>query len=109
VQLLAALREKFPTISFEILDPNEEWDVPEHMVVIDTVINLTDPQTIQGLDAFMSAPRMTCHDFDAYANLMFMKKLGKIRDVTILGLPPQYDKKACISWLTGQIDKELQY
>jgi hypothetical protein len=109
LRLLPALREALPDVSFEVLDPNEEWDVPPHMLVVDTVVNLTEPQAIRGLDAFMSAPRMTCHDFDAYANLMFMKKLGKVHDVTVLGLPPRYDEKACISWLTEQIDKELQY
>lgn len=108
LRLLPALREALPEVSFEVLDPNEEWDVPEHILIIDTVINLIEPQVILGLDAFMSAPRMTCHDFDAYANLMFMKKLGKIDDVTVLSLPPQYDEKDCVSWLVEQIDKELR-
>jgi len=101
------MRESFPKVSFEVLDPNEEWSVPEHMHIIDTVVNLSQPMVIRGLDAFMSAPRMTCHDFDAYANLLFLRKLGKINDVTVFGLPPQYNEHGCMQWLNEQLRKEL--
>jgi hypothetical protein len=86
--LLPSLRTTFPEISFETLDPNEEWEVPHHMHIIDTVVGIDAVTVFQGLDRFMKAPRMTCHDFDAYANLLLLRKLGKIDDVTIIGVPP---------------------
>jgi len=88
LQLLPTLQARFPDVIFRVLDPNEEWDVPTHMIVLDTVINLDTVTTFQSLDVFMTAPRMTCHDFDAYANLMLLKKLGIISGVTVIGLPP---------------------
>jgi hypothetical protein len=88
VKLLPALRETFPDITFETLDPNEEWDVPEDMVVIDTVVNTDKVTLYDDLKAFMAAPRLSCHDFDAYANMMLMMKLGKIQSVHIIGIPP---------------------
>ncbi len=108
LRILPALRTALPDISFETLDPNEEWNMPEHPLIIDTVVNLEHPQVIHGLSAFLAAPRMTCHDFDAYANLMFMKKLGKVRDATVLGLPPQYSEDEAVRWLTVTIKGELR-
>ena len=88
VKLLPALKETFPDVEFVALDPNEVWDVPEDMIVVDTVVNTEEVAVFDDLKAFMAAPRLTCHDFDAYANLMLMMKLGKIRTVRIVGIPP---------------------
>lgn len=103
VQLLPKLRKHFPHVSFEILDPNEEWDVPRDMVVIDTVIGITNPTVFEDLDTFMQTPRVTCHDFDAYTNLQFLKKLGKIDSVRIIGLPPGIPKDQVIQFLNETI------
>jgi len=88
IRLLPSLRETFHDTEFMTLDPNEDWDVPEDMIVIDTVVNTEKVAVFEDLKAFMAAPRLTCHDFDAYANLMLMMKLGKIRTVRIVGIPP---------------------
>ncbi len=108
LRILPALRDTLPEVSFEVLDPNEEWDMLRHPLIIDTVENIAEPQVIRGLAAFMAAPRVTCHDFDAYANLMFLKKLGKIDDATILGLPPHRDEREAVAWLEAAIQKELR-
>lgn len=99
LRLLSALRKRFPDTEFVTLDPNEDWEVPEHMVIIDTVVGLTEPAVFTDLGAFVTAPRLTCHDFDAYANLLLLKKLGKLEAVTIFGLPPAYDEVQAMQWL----------
>jgi hypothetical protein len=106
LRILPQLRLHLPTISFELLDPNEEWDIPSHMHIVDTVVNLREPAVIHGLDAFLSAPRMTCHDFDAYANLLFLKKLGKLTTITVFGVPPHAEEDAVLTWLTAHIPQE---
>lgn len=103
IRLLPTLRKTLPHCTFVTLDPNEDWEVPRTMVIIDTVVGLTEPRVFEGLDHFMKAPRMTCHDFDAYANLQLLKKLGNIDDTIILGLPPGYDADKALSWLTESI------
>lgn len=103
IRLLPALRERMPGHTFVTLDPNEEWDVPRRMLIVDTVVGLEEPRLFEGLEYFMKSPRMTCHDFDAHANLLLLKKLGKIDDTTILGLPPGYDADKAVSWLTESI------
>jgi len=99
VRLMPALREALPDATFTALDPNEDWSVPAHMLIIDTVVGIDEPRVFPGLDQFMRAPRLTCHDFDAYANLMLLKKLGKINDTTIFGLPPGIAEDAARAWL----------
>lgn len=108
VRLLPRLKEQFPEWEFVMLDPNEDWNVPKHMVIVDTVVNIDEPRVFVGLEQFMRAPRLTCHDFDAYANLQLLKKLGHIDDTTILGLPPSYNPDAAQQWLIHELSKLLK-
>jgi hypothetical protein len=87
LRLVPALQQEFPALSFVTLDPNEDWEIPPHMVIIDTVVGIAEVTVFHDLSIFEKAPRMTCHDFDAYANLLLLKKLGKIEGVTIVGVP----------------------
>lgn len=91
--IIPQLTHACPHLSFQILDPNEEWDVPAHMYIIDTVVGITRVTVFEDLSQFMNAPRVTCHDFDAYANLMLLKKLGKVERVTVIGVPPTTESR----------------
>jgi hypothetical protein len=87
LKIQARLEHTFPDISFEAKDPNEEWDVPEELTVIDTVLDLKEVTVFDGLDAFVGAPHMSMHDFDALANLRYLQKLGRLKKVTVIGVP----------------------
>lgn len=105
LRLLPELERLFPDVSFVALDPNEDWDVPEDMIIIDTVVGIDEPCVFHGLDDFAAAPRLTCHDFDAYANLQLMTKVGKLRTVTILGIPPGIPEDIAASWLITNLSE----
>lgn len=94
VRLLPRLRSARPDLDFRHLDPNEEWDLPADITVIDTVMGLDRPRVFETLDAFQSGPRLTMHDFDAYMNLRLLMKLGRLRSVRIIGLPPTLTEEA---------------
>ena len=96
LKIAPRLRHEFPSISFEIMDPNEEWDVPEELTVIDTVIGPKEVTIFDDLDAFAGAPQMTMHDFDALANLKYLKKLGKLKKIRIIGMPPEMGEKEAL-------------
>jgi len=87
LRLVPKMKEMFPDINFTILDPNEEWGVERNMVIIDTVVGIEKLTVFESLEAFSRTPRVTCHDYDAYTNLQFFKKLGKIDSVQIIGIP----------------------
>ena len=92
LRLVPKLRQQFPDSTFEIKDPNEEWDVPERLIVIDTVKGIDQVQVFHGLETFSRAPRVSMHDFDALTQMRLLQKLGKLKEVTIIGVPPEIDE-----------------
>lgn len=88
VQLLPTLRQEFPHIEFSVKDPNEEWDIPDHLIAIDTAIGINRVQEFHSLEQFHTSPRVSMHDFDALAQLRLLQKLGKLKKITIIGIPP---------------------
>jgi len=96
LRILPDLETRFPGVSFQVLDPNEEWDVPKEMIVIDTVMGIKDITVFDGLEQFSAAPRVSLHDFDAYANLRLLSKLGKLKNIKIIGVPADIDRNNAI-------------
>jgi hypothetical protein len=96
LQLIPELEKRFPQYTFTILDPNEEWVVPRDMFIIDTVVGIKQVTAFDSLEAFIGAPKVTCHDFDAYSNLQFLMKLKKIDSVHIIGIPPILTKEKAL-------------
>jgi hypothetical protein len=87
LRLVPELRKQFPEHDFLVHDPNEEWDTCEPFWVIDTVVGLKEPRVFDSIDVFVTQPNLSMHDFDALTNLRFLKKLGKLPEIKIIGLP----------------------
>lgn len=87
IKILPELKKRFAKIDFEIKDPNEEWEAPKNLIIIDTVLGINKPMVFKSLKNFSAPPRVSLHDFDAYANLKYLQKLGKIKKIKIIGLP----------------------
>ena len=105
LKILPRLQKEFPEISFEAKDPNEEWDVPEELTVIDTVLGPKEVTVFDDLDEFVGAPKMTMHDFDALANLRYLKKLGKLKKVRVIGVPPGLGEDAAFESVAAVLHK----
>lgn len=108
LRILPELRHVFPSINFEIKDPNEEWDVPEKLTIIDTVVGIKKIGVFEDLDSFDSAPRLTMHDFDALANLKYLKKLGKLKKITIIGVPSEISESEAVESIKKAIRGDRQ-
>lgn len=93
LKILPKLKKLFPEIDFVVKDPNEDWDDVENITIIDTIIGINDIKVFDSLEDFSYAPRFSLHDFDAYTNLMMLEKLGKIKKIKIIGIPPTISKK----------------
>ncbi|OIO51841.1 hypothetical protein COY93_01640 [Candidatus Uhrbacteria bacterium CG_4_10_14_0_8_um_filter_58_22] len=105
LKILPNLRRRLPDDRFLALDPNEEWEVSGDLTVIDTVINLTEPTIFRSLDAFRTSPRCSTHDFDALAQLRLLSKLGRIGQVTVIGLPPRMNEAAASDFVAAALTK----
>ncbi len=82
-------------ISFIFVDPNA--DVPfaneRHVVILDTVEGIEDVALLEGdtVDGLILPPRGSVHDFDLAFQLRYLKKLNKLGEVTIIGIPQEGD------------------
>lgn len=88
LKLIPKLKESFPEIDFVVLDPTENVPEGEHLVIIDTIINSDEVKMLKDIEKIVSSPTCSLHDFDLGMQLKIMKKLGKIKEVTIIGVPP---------------------
>ncbi len=106
LKILPRLQSVFPDIEFLVKDPNEEWEIPEKFIVIDTVLGIPEPMRFNDLKEFATVPRFSVHDFDALTNLRLLDKLGRLGEVRIIGLPPETEKAAAVEYCTIHL-KEL--
>ena len=78
-------------VSFVFVKPNE--DVPfvneSHVVILDTVHGIRDVVLIEGdkIGELVLSPRGSVHDFDLAFQLRYLKKINKLGEVTIIGVP----------------------
>lgn len=101
IRLVPELQNKFPQHQFIVRDPLDEWDtVPETLVILDTIVGINSVQEFTSLDAFAASPRVTMHDLDLWSQLQLLKKVGKLKQVRIFGVPPGSDMQTAILALT---------
>jgi hypothetical protein len=93
LEVARELEDTIEGISFVFVKPNE--DVPfvneRHVVILDTVQGIQDVTLVEGdgIDGLTLSPRGSVHDFDLAFQLRYLKKLNKLGDVTIIGLPQE--------------------
>jgi Ni,Fe-hydrogenase maturation factor len=93
VEVARELEGAIEGISFVFVKPNE--DVPfvdeRHVVILDTVKEIRDVVLVEGegIDGLMLSPRASAHDFDLAFQLRYLKKLGRLGRVTVIGVPQE--------------------
>lgn len=103
LRLLSRLSGQFPDIDFVTLDPNEEWEIPDQFIIIDTVVGLNDVHLFRSLDEFGSSPTVSMHDFDALFNLRYLAKLGKLKEIRIIGVPSTIEEEKALTEISSLI------
>lgn len=96
-KIIPVLKKKFPKIDFMYYDPTEELsDDTDNFILIDTVAGISKVQCFDDLNYFTKSPRTTVHDFDLPISLGLLQKLGKLKKVTIIGVPAKGPKRKII-------------
>ncbi len=101
IKLLPKLKAAFPAVQFSVQDPLDEWEIPPSLTIIDTVQGLEHVQVFDSLDAFQQDRRVTMHDFDLGMQLQFLKKLGKLPSLRIIGVPPTLSEDEAFTQITA--------
>lgn len=97
IHLLPKLKKRFPEITFEIKDPNEELEIPEELIIIDTVLGINRTRVFNDLKHFANSPHVSLHDFDLISQLKYLEKLGKLKKIKIIGLPSNISEKKALN------------
>lgn len=93
IKLIQTLQKELPTVKFTIIDPNENLKPNNgNLFIIDTVINLNEVTIITDIDWIELSPSYSLHDLDLGFNLKLLKKLGKLRQAVIFGVPAEMDE-----------------
>jgi len=93
IEVARELEGTLDGISFVFVGPNA--DVPfvdeQHVVILDTVQGIRDAALVEGggIEGLILSPRGSVHDFDLTFQLRYLKKLGKLGEVTIIGIPQE--------------------
>lgn len=90
LKLIPKLKEYFSYINFVEFDPTENFPEEENLVILDSIINIDKIEIIKDINKIQSNSSYSLHDFDLAFNLKLLKKLNKIKDVTIIGVPSFY-------------------
>ena len=93
IEVAEKLVDTLEDVSFIPVKPNE--DVPfadeRRIVVLDAVQGIRDVTLIEGedVDRLILSPRGSVHNFDLAFQLRYLKKIGKLGEVTIVGIPQE--------------------
>ena len=103
IRILPKLRKQHPSIKFVEFDPTEDLPREPELIFIDTVINAKEIMLIDDIDRFVQTKALSLHDFDLGLNLKLAKKMGWLKSVKILGVPPAMDDKETVEKISKLI------
>jgi len=90
IQTAHKLASSMKDIDFIYVNPNEDLPFSEEKVVIlDTVEGIDEPKLLDlnKSDKIILPPRYSVHDFDLGFQLRYLKKLGKLKKIQVIGIP----------------------
>ena len=91
IEVAGELQNIVEGVSFIFLGPNEDAPFADEprVVILDTVQGIRDVVLVEGdeIDTLVLSPRGSVHDFDLAFQLRYLKKLGKLGEVTLIGIP----------------------
>jgi Ni,Fe-hydrogenase maturation factor len=93
IEVARELEKTLEGVSFVFVNPNEDLPFVDErrVLILDTVQGIRDVSLIEGdsVDALILSPRGSVHDFDLAFQLRYLKKLNKLGEVSIIGIPQE--------------------
>ena len=93
-------------VDFIIADPLENLKLIEgELIIIDTVEGIKKVTLINDLEKIRTEKIYSLHDFDLAFNLKLIQKIGKLKKVTIFGVPMKISEKEALEQLEILIEQ----
>jgi Ni,Fe-hydrogenase maturation factor len=93
IEVARDLQNTVEGVSFVFVGPNEEVPFADEprVVILDTIQGIQDVALVEGdeFDGLLLSPRGSVHDFDLAFQVRYLKKLGKLGTVTVIGIPQE--------------------
>lgn len=99
LKLLPKLKEEFPEIQFKEFDPTENLESEIEngkLFILDVVQGIKEIMIIKDIDKLELIKSCSMHDFDLSYNLKLLKKIGRLKEVEIIGLPMEAREKEAL-------------
>lgn len=88
LKLLEKLRKEFPDIQFKEFDTVEDLqNEGRNLIILDAVERIDRVKIIKNIEDLATKKICSLHDFDLAYSLKLMKKMNKINNVLIIGIP----------------------
>lgn len=88
VRIAKRLEGKLPGIEFVLFDTAEDLEAEgADLVIMDVVVGLPKPRLVRMAELETPANPLSLHGFDLIWNLLLLKKIGKLKSATIIGVP----------------------
>ena len=100
VKLIPRLKEQFPDIEFKHIDPceNLEAEIEKGKLgILDVVQGIKKVIVIKDIEQIKQDKIYSMHDFDLAFNLKILHKVGKLREVEIIGIPQDIGEEDAFS------------
>ena len=95
LKLLPKLQKQFPQIEFKHIDPTENLEAEienKKLFILDVVEGIKKVMIINDINKLQTNKLYSMHDFDLAYNLKLLKKIGKLKEVEIIGAPMEMDE-----------------
>jgi Ni,Fe-hydrogenase maturation factor len=95
LKILPKLEKEFPKIEFKHLDPNENLEAEienNKLRILDVVEGIDKITIINDIDKLKIDKIYSMHDFDLGYNLKLLEKIGKLKEVEIIGVPMEMEE-----------------
>ena len=90
VKIAAKLGKSLPGTEFVRFDTAEDLEKEcPNLLILDVVVGLSKPRLVTLSELELAAKPLSLHGFDLTWNLLLLKKLGKLKEAVIIGVPPK--------------------
>ncbi|OGJ21352.1 hypothetical protein A3K73_01255 [Candidatus Pacearchaeota archaeon RBG_13_36_9] len=96
LKIVPRLRKEFPQAEFKEFDPTEnlEAEIKDGKLrILDVVQGINQVMVIKDIEQLKQDKIYSMHDFDLGFNLKLLKKIGKLKEVEIIGVPQEMREK----------------
>lgn len=106
LRILPRLKKEFNNIEFLEFDPSEDFN-EERLVILDVVKGIKEVKIIEDIDKIELKNIYSLHDFDLGFNLKLLKKIGKLKEAVIIGVPMLINEEKAFQEVKRVISSEL--